>query len=59
MATFKILIEETLTQTYEIEAETSEEAVEIVEKRYNNGDQDYVLTGDDFSSVEIKDLDTE
>lgn len=35
--TFKITIEETISQTFDIEAETIEEAMEIAERDYNDG----------------------
>ena len=34
---FKITIEETISETFDIEAETMEEAMEIAERDYNNG----------------------
>jgi hypothetical protein len=37
MKTFKIHIEETISQAFDIEAETMEEAMEIAERDYNNG----------------------
>ena len=37
MKTFKITIEETVSETFDIEAETIEEAMEIAENDYNNG----------------------
>ena len=38
MKIFKITIEETVSETFDIEAETMEEAMEIAEENYNNGD---------------------
>ena len=37
MKTFKITIEETVSETFNIEAETMEEAMEIAERDYNDG----------------------
>lgn len=37
MKTFKIHIEETTSQSFDIEAKTMEEAMEIAERDYNNG----------------------
>ena len=37
MKTFKVHIEETISETFDIEAETIEEAMEIAERDYNNG----------------------
>jgi hypothetical protein len=37
MKKFKITIEETVSETFDIEAETMEEAMEIAENEYNNG----------------------
>lgn len=38
MKKFIITIEEMVSEDFEIEAETMEEAMEIAEERYNNGD---------------------
>lgn len=37
MKTFKITIEETVSETFDIEAETMEEAMEIAEEQYDEG----------------------
>ena len=37
MKIFKITIEETVSEAFDIEAETMEEAMEIAESDYNNG----------------------
>ena len=37
MKTFKVHIEEMIVQTFDIEAETMEEAMELAESDYNNG----------------------
>ena len=37
MKIFKITIEETVSETFDIEAETMEEAMEIAERDYKNG----------------------
>lgn len=37
MKQFKIHIEETISDTFTVEAETMEEAMEIAERDYNNG----------------------
>lgn len=37
MKTFKITIEETISEAFMIEAETMEEAIEKAERDYNNG----------------------
>lgn len=38
MKTFKITIEETISDTFTVEAETIEEAMEIAEKKYLEGE---------------------
>ena len=38
MKIFKITIEETVSETFDIKAETMEAAMEIAEENYNNGD---------------------
>lgn len=35
---FKIAIEETIVQKFEVEAETSEEALDIAREKYRNGE---------------------
>ena len=38
MKKFKITIEETISEEFEVTAESEEEAAEIAEKKYNNGE---------------------
>lgn len=38
MKTFTITIEETVSQEFNVEAESAEEAMEIAEEKYNNGE---------------------
>lgn len=38
MKTFKIHIEETISDTFTVEAETMEEAMEIAEEKYTDGE---------------------
>lgn len=47
MKTFNITITEVLSTTVETQAETLEEAVQIVKDRYRNSE--IVLTADDFT----------
>lgn len=47
MKTFSISITEVLKTTVDVQAETPEEAVQIVKDRYRN--QDIILTADDFT----------
>ena len=49
---FKITIEEVLTRTIIIEAETMKEAVEIAKDSYSNGE--VVLDGDDYDRGSFK-----
>lgn len=45
---FKIAIEETVVQTFEVEAETAEEAMNTAEEKYNSGE--FVLDNVEVSS---------
>lgn len=38
MPKYTIIIEETVSQGFEIEAESAEDAMEIAEQKYNNGE---------------------
>lgn len=51
MSRFKILIEETIAQEFEIEAETEREALLLAKKKYNKGD--FVL---DQAEVQYKQM---
>ncbi len=51
MSRFKILIEETIAQEIEIEAETEREALLLAKKKYNKGD--FVL---DQAEVQYKQM---
>ena len=46
---YSVTIEETLSRTVEIEADSKENAIEKVKKQYKN--EDIVLDSDDFSEV--------
>lgn len=35
---YKVIIEETLSEEFEVEAKTKEEAIDIAEKKYRNGE---------------------
>lgn len=46
---YSVTIEETLSRTIDIEADSQKEAIEKVKKQYKN--EDIVLDSDDFSEV--------
>ena len=46
---YSVTIEETLSRTVEIEADSKQDAIEKVKKQYNN--ESIVLDADDFSEV--------
>lgn len=46
---YSVTIEETLSRTIEIEAESKQDAIEKVKKQYKN--EDIILDSDDFSEV--------
>ena len=46
---YSVTIEETLSRTVEIEADSKQDAIDKVKKRYRN--EDLVLDADDFSEV--------
>jgi len=48
---YKVIVEETLERTVEVEAESPDEAEAIVQKMYDNSE--IVLSADDFYGVEI------
>lgn len=48
---YKVEITERLVKVVEVEAETLEEAEDIVRIRYKN--EDYILTSDDFFDVDF------
>ena len=48
---YKVEITERLIKAVEVEAETPEEAEDIVRTRYKN--EDYILTSDDFFDVDF------
>ena len=50
MKEFEVTITETLQKTVNIEAETKEEAAQLVKEMWNNGD--IILDADDFADVE-------
>lgn len=52
---YKIEIEETLSKIVEIEANSLEEAINIVQERYNS--EEYVLDYNDSSVIDIKPYD--
>jgi hypothetical protein len=45
---YNVSIEQPLCRSWEIEAETIDEAIELATQRYNAGE--YVLTGDDIGT---------
>lgn len=51
---FQIEIEEILQHVYDIEADTLDEAINIVEDKYYN--QEYVLYAEDFKGVEFREF---
>ena len=55
MPSFKIEIIETLARVVEVEAETDEEAYNMVEKAYRNAE--IVLTDDDYIGYDIQHFD--
>jgi ATP:corrinoid adenosyltransferase len=52
MKIYEILITETLTRVVEVEAETSEEALTMLNDKYVN--QEIVLTGDDYEETKME-----
>lgn len=46
---YSVTIEETLSRTVEIEADSKQDAIDKVKKQYNN--ENIVLDADDFSEV--------
>lgn len=48
---FKVAIEETVSQVFEVEAETAEEAMETAEKNYRNGK--FVLEPGELTSKQM------
>lgn len=46
---YSVTIEETVSRTIEIEAESQQDAIDEVKKQYKN--ENIVLDGDDFSEV--------
>lgn len=54
MAEFKIRIIETLEKVVTVSAADRKNALEIVEYKYSNAEDDYVLSADDFSGIEFK-----
>lgn len=51
MAKFEVLIKETLERVVEVEAESPEEAIDIINNQWKAGGQ--VLNADDFTDVEF------
>lgn len=52
---FNILVQETLGRIVTVEAENSEEAIQLVQKQYDNSE--IVLDYNDLSEIEILDQD--
>lgn len=52
MKTYKVTITEVLRRTIEVEAETSDDAIDMVEEGYRA--EEYVLDYSDFVNVEFK-----
>lgn len=48
MPKIKVVIEETLSKVFEIEADSKESAMEIVKNNYDHADEDYVLSASDW-----------
>lgn len=57
MAQFKIRIIETLEKEITISAADRKNALEIVEDKYSNAEDGYVLSADDFLGIEFKAVD--
>lgn len=53
--TFSIEIEETLSRTVEVEANSAEEAISKLKKSYQN--QEIILSSEDYVMTEFKELD--
>lgn len=52
MARYKVEIMETLRHVVEVEAETQQQAEQIVDNRWKHGE--YILDADNFAGVEFK-----
>ncbi len=52
--TFSIEIEETLSRTVEVEANSAEEAISKLKKSYQN--QEIVLSSEDYVTTEFKEI---
>lgn len=57
MKTFRITIEETISQDFEVEAEDMEQAMEIAEEKYNNCE--FVLEPGEVNYKQMQCEDTE
>lgn len=54
MSKFKVTITETLSKDFEVEADTPEQAEEIVGERYSRAkDDEYILTAEDFKGTDF------
>lgn len=53
MRKFEVKLEETLSKVYVIEAESESEAMEIVQKHYDNAEDDYILSADNWEKTEV------
>lgn len=57
MAKYKIKIIETLEKEVIVSAADRKNALEIAEEKYSKADDEFILTADDYSGVEIKAVD--
>ena len=48
-----ITVRETLSKEIPVYANSITEAVALAEKRYGDSEEEYILSGDDFSDVEF------
>lgn len=51
---YQINITEQLTKTVEVEAENVQEAIEKAKNSYYDGEEGFILTGDDFVDTEFE-----
>ena len=54
MKTFKVRITETLEKVVEVQAETENEALQLVDDNYRAAQDDYILGADNFTGVDFK-----
>lgn len=59
MPQFVIEIEETLIRTFKIESDSEEQAERLVEAKYKDAHEDFVLSADDFFDVKFRNITSE